>query len=247
MKIVRLVVDKQGVLTLDRTHRQFFFLAGHMFNEIVVLRRLLLSSQKEESSGILRDARSTWSLVLLRLLAGKLWETRSVIKTHYHRPGIGDSPWLQGNDSISKPLGEIKRYFSQTNVINKIRNDFGFHYSLPDADLSNYGPDDHIEFLMGESRSNTIYYASEVVVTSDLFELLPDLTPKDSFDRIVKEIAYQSGLMLDLLNAYIGATCEFLAEKRGGTGEIAEELSIPDPKSLEDAKLEIVIKDELPA
>ena len=243
MKIVRLVIDKKGVLSLEEIHRRFFFLAGHMFNELVVLRRLLLCTEKPEDSSILRDARSTWSLVILRLLAGKLWESWSAIKKYYHQPGIGDSPWLKDNDAIAEPLGKIKRYFSHQNVINTIRNDFGFHYTLPDADLSDYGPDDNIDFLMGDSLGNTIYYSSEVMVTSDLFDLYPDLAPEDSFDKIVEEIAGQSRLMLELLNEYIGATCLYLAENRGGSGETTEEVSIPYPKSLEEAKIEIVIQD----
>jgi hypothetical protein len=148
MKIVRLVIDKKGVLSLEDIHRQFFFLAGHMFNELVVLRRLLLYSEKPEESSILRDARSTWSLIILRLLAGKLWESWSAVKKYYHQPAVGNSPWLKDNEAIAEPLGKIKRYFSHKNVINTIRNDFGFHYSLPEADLSNYGPDDNIDFLL---------------------------------------------------------------------------------------------------
>jgi hypothetical protein len=243
MKIVRLVIDKKGVLSLEKIHRQFFFLAGHMFNELVVLRRLLLYSEKPEEPSILRDARSTWGLIILRLLAGKLWESWSAIKKYYHQPEVANSPWLKDNETIAEPLGQIKRYFSHQNVVSTIRNNFGFHYSLPEVDLSNYGPDDNIDFLMGDSLGNTIYYSSEVMVTSDIFDLFPDLEPEESFDRIVNEIASQSRLMLAFLNDYIGATCKYLAENCGGVGQTPEEVNILQPKSLEEAKIEIVIED----
>ncbi len=244
LTVSRLVIDKTSFLKLCKSQQRFFFLAGHVFNELVVLRRLLLSTGKKESSKILRDARAIWGLVVLRLLAGKTWEAWRVIKKHYHQPDVSNSPWLIENESVSEPLAQIKKYFSHENVISKIRRDFGFHYSIPDSDLSNYGPDDNLEFLMAQSFSNTLYIASEVVVTSDMFDLFSKMPPEKSYDRMVNEIADHSRLILEFLNAYIGSTCAYLVEERGGSGEVTEELVIRTPRTLGESKLEVFIKDE---
>ena len=77
VKVNRLVVSGADFKRLDEEERLFVLMAGHLANELHALNKLLAYLSRDYANEIVQKAQTTWFLILLRVLAGKLIEAWS--------------------------------------------------------------------------------------------------------------------------------------------------------------------------
>lgn len=84
MKIHSIPVTKAKLDQIPEIERAFYVHIGHLRNELMVLKKLLERFVKNPSDNpVLRDVNLFQSLIIARLLAGKLWEGWELTRKAY--------------------------------------------------------------------------------------------------------------------------------------------------------------------
>ena len=150
------------------------------------------------------------SLLLTRLLIGKLSEGWQLIQKSYFRSKLSADYDSRLNPAASSALADLKRYFNKKSLIHSIRNDYAFHFSPDKLDeaLQSVEDDDLLIFLGSSGQaSNSLHYHAEVLATAAMIDSTGLSDPERGFDRIIKEAVSVTGLFLSFLD---GAMSLFL-------------------------------------
>lgn len=204
---IRVAVVQMPKTSLDRIsheERQFFLLCGHVANEINVLNKLFYwASNFDESEEIITRAHMAQSLVIGKLLTGKLWEAWKIIQQRFVRSNLSDDYRPSLEDEAQTALKNLERYFAnKDNVVRKVRNWFAFHYDWRKiaAGYNDDLKDDDLYFYIGENHANSMYYASEVVVNTGMLESLVPGNRQRAFDLLVSDTTAVAGWLLSFIN-----------------------------------------------
>lgn len=93
-------------------------------------------------------------------------------------------------DRVGKTsLGDIKQYFSQSNLIEDIRNHYGFHYSSDELRqrLPTLKDTDDLSIYLGPSYGNSFYYFSDVLVGQAMLTKVTGAAPQQAMDALFAE------------------------------------------------------------
>jgi len=224
----RIQFDVADLNKLPRASRDFVVLAGHMFNELMVLHRLYLSIDRRDDDSVERKVGDTWSLVLLRVMAGKLCEFWTATERLFFGTQVSNEEWIRSNHSIQQPLDRLKKYFRTKNLIRRIRNEYAFHYSQVDIGetLDDLPADTSLEMYLSDRRGNSTYFFSEAVITGNLLASIDSEDARRAFRTVMDELIAVASDALEFLNHVIGAHFTNLQRELGGQGHLAEELEV---------------------
>ena len=137
MKLHHLTLSIEQLRKIPDAERALFIVLAHALNEINSLNKLLfLCSRLDDMPTFKAHAHLTQAMMLARVLHGKLNEVWVVITEGYfsNKLGMEYTPLLDENGSVA--LADLKKYFGRTNLINTVRKQFAFHYSLTHANTS---------------------------------------------------------------------------------------------------------------
>ena len=181
--------------------RNLFLAAAHVTNELNLLHKLAVWSGDFEGTEPLQRAQICQSFILFRLLAGKLNEANEMLRRDYFATQISRVYDQLLPQPAQDSLAAIKRYFARENIINRTRNDFAFHYSAAGAGagFEALPPEEQLDYYVGRTLSNTLYYYSEVSVAVATIGSLD----RDHFGRFVGEIITVSKHFLHLLDGLL--------------------------------------------
>lgn len=180
-------------------------LMAHAGNELNVLSKLFhFSARAESTTPILMQAENTQSMVLGRVLTGKIYECWNLMQSAFFRTGISKRYESQFDSAALEALEGLKRYFGRDNLIARVRNGHAFHYSPDqiDAGYRTLVDGDPLEVYLAKSNANTLYTFGDTIAGRAMLE---DIKPGDhprAFEMLVEETTKAVGR----INEVIGAT-----------------------------------------
>ena len=206
VKVNRLVVSGADFKRLDEEERLFVLMAGHLANELHALNKLLAYLSRDYANEIVQKAQTTWFLILLRVLAGKLIEAWSSLSACYFGNRVSSLHANRPYQEFQPHLQQLKAYFSHTNLLHEIRTRFAFHYSSDDVlkRVQQLDEDEELEMFLSSRRGNCVYYFSEATVSGALLELTGLTDSEAALDHVVAEVTEVAGVFFNFLNASIG-------------------------------------------
>ncbi|HTT07406.1 MAG TPA: hypothetical protein VMH34_01240 [Gammaproteobacteria bacterium] len=225
---------------IPEKERALFVLLGHVVNEVNVLNKTFyLCTQFQDEPKWRSHAHTSQALVFARLLIGKLYEGWNLLRKGYFESQISKIYDEKLHPEASKAPDDLKKYFGRENLIETIRNNFSFHYSLPDAliGLGQAITEEELLIYLAENNGNTLYYFSEIVINAALLEAVVEGDPKKALERLMDESAkvvnwfneLASGIMVHVIETYLLETDKNLVLEPVDLGSVpvAEQIEIP--------------------
>ncbi len=190
MKVIKVELDKDRILSMPELEHTFFLALGHVANEINATTKMMYwAANAPNKKDVDQHGNFTLTLYLTRILAGQLNEAWEFFQKSFFGSTLSRDYEPRLDKENSEKLQKIKRYFSSTNHCNQIRNHFAFHFSA--SDIKGTLPtvdDDLLIYLERESAPNNLFYCSEVILAHALLKLLYGDTNFAHFDRLVEEL-----------------------------------------------------------
>jgi hypothetical protein len=224
MKINRFKVSAKKILQVPMTERVFLVYAGHMFNEVNILNRLIHFSNKAKTdTRIEREAKFAQLSILLRLIVGKLWESWECLEKIYFSTVLHKVYGKHFDQNTLQALNVLKTHFGKKSLLNTIRNKFAFHYSIDETRTWLNKPTKHSwVFNLGEEYGNTLFTYSEDVVMYTALEMINTKSPKRAFGKLLDESLlinkafreFLIGAMHPIISKYFGKNLSELGSRK---------------------------------
>jgi len=190
MKVIRVEIGKNELLSIPELDYTFFLALGHVSNEINAITKMMYWAANTPIHNEAEDhGRFSTTLFLTRLLAGQLNEAWEFLQKSFFGTALSREyePLLDGESA--NDLKSLKRYFSSRNTCNQIRNHLAFHYSADEIKGTLPNVDDKLLiYLERESVPNNLFYSSEILIAHALLQLLKHDGHEPTFDSIVEEL-----------------------------------------------------------
>ena len=121
---------------MPQEERTLLLLLGNAANEISVLTELVVLAGTEKVTGEFVDGIHTHqTLIILRLLIGKLHETWKLFRIHFlEKKNIAQKYRDKLDDETNTSIDYLKRHFSSGSPLTRIRDATAFH-ALTAADV----------------------------------------------------------------------------------------------------------------
>lgn len=215
MRVQRFGLTITQLRAIPEAERSLIVVLAHALNEVNVLNKLtFLSTRFSPEPQWLAHAEAAQTFIIARTLIGKLNEGWDVIQRGFFRTKLSKEYQSLLEPSATEALRFLKGYFGRTNLVNTVRNNFGFHYSLehaktaiPDEAL----PDD-LAIYLHETNGNSLYYFSEYLMTKALIEEISPGDPEAALGTLLDEMSavishlneFVQGLLFVVFAKYIG-------------------------------------------
>ena len=215
MQIRRISFTASELNAIPTHERALLVILGHALNEINTLNKLLaISTHFEHEPKCVAHAQSTQAFVLARVLTGKLHEAWVTVSKGYLKSKMCQTYDPDLEPAASASLATLKSYFGKKSLVNSVRNDFSFHYSLKKAATLIPGniPDDEMSLYLNEAVGNSLYLFAEVVMNVALMDGISPANPEAALNRLMSEMSdtvahlntFGRGLLVALLERHIG-------------------------------------------
>lgn len=189
IRVTRLPKNK-----LDRIpelERAFYIHIGHLRNELAILQRLLWwNNNTPVQNTIYANVNLSQGLLILRLLAGKLWEGWELMGRAYFATKVSQSIESKLSRKAKTALKELKDYFSKGSIVHMIRNNFAFHYSAEHirGQLDKLEDADILEMYTTPFPANTFYPFSEIAAIKAMAGAIGEDSDEESLKRLIIEV-----------------------------------------------------------
>jgi hypothetical protein len=190
MELTRIRLDRDRLLEVPQEQCKFFIALGHHSNEVNAITKLMYwCAGGEEDEGPQSHGRYTILQILLRLLAGKLYEGWRVFRKSFFGSGLSRTFEPKLDPESSEALTQLKRYFRAKNAAEIIRNNFAFHYSpTKAAAILSEVSEPLLVYMDGRTAPNTLFYYSEVLTDRALQEALKSEGIHRNPEELVSEL-----------------------------------------------------------
>jgi hypothetical protein len=172
--------------------RALVVVLAHALNEINTLHKLVfLCTQFDQKPTWLALAHAAQAFIVARPLAGKLNEAWSVLQKGYFGTKLSITYNGLLEPSAKDALDSLKAYFSRSNLVNEMRNNFAFHYSLDHAktDIPDEATSDELAYYAHETKGSTLYYFAEYLMSKALMETLSPNDPEAALGALLDEMS----------------------------------------------------------
>jgi hypothetical protein len=194
LRIRRTLLPKARLSELPSAERNFLFLSGHILNELNSLNKVFMwclnSHAKDGTSKITSLAQGVQSMVYARVLAGKLLEAWDALGPAWFKSqlSLNIEPRLHPDASSSLPV--LKKYFSRTNPIFRVRNFFAFHYSAEKlgANWEEVAQGAELEVVFGGTIGNNLYLAAELVANAAVLKAVNPISPEVGLQTFLDDV-----------------------------------------------------------
>jgi hypothetical protein len=222
MKVYEIPISKQQLDSIPTDERLFFIQIGYLANELSTLNRLLLFvSNTTGTTELETRARNSQALLLVRLCSGKLFEGWQMLQRDYFGSKLSKEYDRLLQESGKNNLTEIKRYFSKSNLIKDIRDNFAFHYPSDDLQhqLECTKDTGTLYIYLGYAHGNSFYSFADVLVGSAMLSKVQGTDPQQVIDALFADpinaikwfLDFIGSCMIILVEKYLGTTLEALS------------------------------------
>jgi len=237
MKLYKIQIKTGDLQKIPKKELLFFIQLTNFANEIFCLQKItFFSADVEEKDLLIRRAKNSQALFLIRLTAGKLWEAWMLLETHYHSSVLARDYIEQFSDEAKKDYKYIKKYFGKSNIIKMVRDKYAFHFD-PDSSkkveevIDALKNDEVFDMYFSEHHGNCFYDMSNTLINESLFSFINESDRNNAIKRLLTEVKDTTKHFLH----FVGECVLVFGKKHLGLN--AEEIEIPDQPSLEDVKI----------
>jgi hypothetical protein len=234
LKVYKGSVSKAGLESLGEHELGFFIQACAMLNEINILHKATLFSNKELKTDAERKAQNSQSLFLLTLLSGKLWEGWDLVEKAYFGAKLSKTYHgllpPEAIDSLESPKAYFKR---SDNLVKTVRDKIAFHYDSSEIldQFSKTAKDETFEIYLSKSQGNCFYFFHHVLLLNAILERTGISNPMEATDAYFSDVLTTAKWFIEFLSSCIVAITKNNIEWKW------EEIEIPNPISLEEVVL----------
>ena len=205
VRVHHITLSRTQLDAVPETERRLLVLMANAANELNVLSKLFhFSARAASKTPILMQAENTQSLVLGRVLTGKIYECWKLLQSAFFRTAISKTYHPQFDQEALEALEALKRYFGRDNIIATVRNQYAFHYSPEqvDAGYRTLVDDDPLEVYLAKSNANTLYAFGHTIAGRAMLESIKPGDHQAAFEMLVDETTKA----VAWINTVIGAT-----------------------------------------
>jgi hypothetical protein len=200
-QVQRLNLSADGLRALTMHERFVFALAGHVFNELMLMQKLMhISRRPPEDVGPLADGSVGTSLFILRVLVAKTYEALHSLS----RPDVKEElirNYFPKVDGLADQWEATVRRYKQLPWMATIRNQGAFHY----LNMSQWAPHLSDEYcdgayvLVGKRYSDTLFHWAEMSAALPAMTSVNPEHPFEGLDKILEEMGALLGKLTDCL------------------------------------------------
>jgi len=215
MRVQRMGLTITQVRAVPEAERALVVVLSHALNEVNTLNKLtFLSTRFDHEPQWIAHAQAAQTFIIARPLVGKLNQAWEALQRGFFRTKLSKEYASLLEDSATEALGFLKSYFGRANLVNTVRNNFGFHYSLEHAKTTI--PDeaslDDLAIYLHETNGNSLYYFAEYLMTKALIEEISPEDPENALGKLLDEMSqvighlneFVQGLLFVIFAKYIG-------------------------------------------
>ena len=225
--VIRIPLPKDRLRAMPKEERALFFLLGYAANQITLFSKLVtFSASKTPGDPVEQQLSNAQSLILGRIAIGVLAEAWELI----HKRFLGTPIGKEFEPSKLNPTGRaalaiLKKHFSRSNILSKIRNNIAFHHPYDanadagfEAAVNNRVWDGDWHWYLSSAMYNSWYFASDIVILHALLNTIGETDPISAHERIMIELKQISEPMI----RFIFAVNEAILIKHLGPAMAAE-------------------------
>ena len=192
MKIRTLQLSKTHLKLFPDSEQLLVFVGGHIRNEVACLEKLLLRAvHTDAASQMESDGNVSQSFLLLRVLAGKLYEGRRFLKKNFDAKLAAAYAKVLPEDRLTA-YEDLKAYFDSPSpqMIKLIRDRLAFHYATDGILHAINGLDDNeiLRIYIANVGINVFYGASDRLVTETMLATVDGMGGIDAVRVLTSEI-----------------------------------------------------------
>ncbi len=237
MKIFVAKLSKEKLKLAPPAERSFFLVMAHLVNEINALNKLIFwSHEYPTQNSAEKNGEVSLTFILLRLLAGKLNEGNELLRKKFYGSKISKDYAPALSQKGQEALNQIKRYFSGTNCVTHIRNNYAFHYSPEELDAVLPTVPEELEIYVSDGGgANTLYYFAEVLANRAILRTIDDKDGYSAYKKLVKDLPMVAGWFINFAESLL---VEFISKYEENIWDgFAEEVQFDTLPSITDIKI----------
>lgn len=232
MKIRKIEFTKEDLFKLPANERVFLVYAGHALNELNMLSRLIVFAMPIRRGEAERQFMVIQSLMLLRILAGKLHELWVLFGKVYYKSKLSSTLKDQLGEAGTKALQELNEYFSkELTSVTEIRHLHAFHYdpNQVDAGLANLGPKMSLDIYFDENSANTIYGFADNIINSSVMASIDAADSNKAMETIMDDTDRVARLFQKVLESAMSVIVQQRLQVSVSRAKVIEEdtMSVP--------------------
>ena len=213
MKVSKIQITKSDLLSMSEDERIFFIQSGDLLNDLNVFNKLLMfcMNRQIEDNKVMKTSRDVQIMCLIRILVGKLYEGWKLIDKWYYGSNVSRKYDGLLEKSAKDAVDEIKKYFSKTNLISKIRNRLAFHYGPKRKEewrkrvqdlIKKMQASQKLEVYVSKSLGNCLFAVSNESVIFEILNLTGASNNHEAWENLRENIMKVINWFIDFLNDY---------------------------------------------
>lgn len=218
MEVRVIPVKKSHLDKIPDMERAFYLHVGHLRNEITILYKLLTwTNNNQDAHQIMKTVNTYQSLMMVRMLAGKLWEGWELVNKAYFATKVSQVIDSKLSPASKEALKELKSYFGKKNIISMVRNQFAFHYSPQHIrdQLEEVEDTDQLEIYMTALSNNIFYQFSETIANSAMLRAVDESDYMAALEKLVLEVMKVASTFMTFCDGCLEHMMKkYLAKKR---------------------------------
>ncbi len=212
IELNRYEVNRDEFENIEEDELALFFNIGHISNELNTLNKMFMFSvEKNDPAEPIHAASITNTMLLTRLISGKLNESYNFLKDNFQTKKFSKDYYQIFDDELKAMLKDTNKYFNKKScLIRKVRNLQSFHYDKKHMLSLLRHSNDSLFFYLHNSFGNTLYYHSEVLKVLELVSILDESGSKkviwsdhfitDTFGEFINDINIYVSNFLNIFN-----------------------------------------------
>lgn len=215
MQLQRVSLTVSQLRCIPDDERSLIVVLAHALNETNALNKLLfLCTNIDHEPQWKAHAHASQAFILARTLVGKLNEAWNTIQVGYFRSKISVAYSNSLEATATEALNHLKSYFGRKNLLNEVRNNFAFHYSLEHAKtcIPEDTPAEDLTIYLHERNGNSLYQFAEYIMSKALIDTTSPTDPEAALGTLLSEMStvvaalneFVQGLLFVVLDKHIG-------------------------------------------
>lgn len=211
----------EGVDKLSKMEQTFLVLLSELANDLTTLGKLAAAAERHPSDPLEVKASAVLSLVLLRLLGARIWQSWELLRSFYNKQVLAQSSWLRSHSKLYAPIRKLKREFPEGCVWDRIRNQFAYHYD-PGAlalVLANNVLGSQFEMVSSKALTNSFFISSELAIWYSILEVHDNHAFSEAYPALVKKAVHLGGDLVGVIGELFKVFVDHVVNDLGGSWE----------------------------
>jgi hypothetical protein len=214
--VQRISFTASQLMAIPQEERAFLILLAHALNEVNMLNKLFaVSTHFAHEPKWKAHIELAQSMMLGRLLIGKLHEAWVAITKGFLKSKAFRSYGVALSAPAQNALSELKTYFRKESLVNSVRNEYAFHFSLENASVHvpHDMPSDELSIYLHEAIGNSLYLFAETSMSVALLDGIKPADPEYAIGALLTDTTrtvdrlntFGQDIIIQLLERHVGA------------------------------------------